>query len=110
MPHPTAIEIEAVRREALGTAEDDGTLTDDDIAYQWAAAGGSLLLAAALACEQLAARAAAHFRWSADGQSIDMTGMQKQYQERADRLRWRASTSGTLALARADESAGAEFA
>jgi len=97
MANPTATEIVAVRREALGTATDDGTLDDEDIAYQWAAAGGSLLLAAALCCEQLASRGAAAFRWSADGQSIDMTGMQKQYQERADRLRWRASaTSGTL--------------
>lgn len=54
---PTADELMAVRREAIGSPLDTTTITDDDITYFWDTGGNeSILLTAALICEMVAAR------------------------------------------------------
>jgi hypothetical protein len=54
---PTADQMVAVRREAIGTPYDTTIIADDDITHYWEEGGAeSVLLTAALCCEMVAAR------------------------------------------------------
>jgi hypothetical protein len=54
---PTADQMTAVRREAIGSPYDTTIIADDDITHYWDEGGAaSVLLTAALCCEMVAAR------------------------------------------------------
>lgn len=107
MSAPTAAEMLAVRREAIGASTDTTTLPDADISYYWENGGdGSVVLTAALCCEMLAAAlSVTTFKWSADGASVDKTMQADALRKRALELRLRAEGggSGSLTITRSED-------
>ncbi len=97
MPPPTATQVLNVRLEAIGDSTDTTLLPDANIVYFWDASGAeAILLTAAVCCENLANKDAASFRWSADGESMDLSQRQKQWRSNAAALRRRYFGSGSV--------------
>lgn len=97
MTAPTAADILNVRLEAIGDSTDTTTLSDPVIVYAWDNGGNeTTLLSAAVCCEILANKDAASFRWSADGESMDLSQRQAQWRRNATALRRRYYGSGSF--------------
>jgi hypothetical protein len=89
---PTALQMTAVRREAIGTATDTTIITDDDITHYWDEGGAqSVLLTAALCCEMVAARVggARVAIASVSGVSVNRQTQPAELRRRASELRRR---------------------
>lgn len=89
---PSADQMTAVRREAIGSPLDTTTITNDDITHYWDEGGAeSVLLTAALCCEMVAARVggARVAIASVSGVSVNRQAQPAELRRRAAELRRR---------------------
>lgn len=105
MATPTEAVVRRIRLYAVGDPLALDELPDETIITCYGdpvTGNGDVEATAAAACDILAAGAAKHFRWSADGASLDMTMRAKQYRDTAEDLRRRISArTGGIVMSRA---------
>jgi hypothetical protein len=89
-------------RVEIGDVEETAALFYDSELTYFLTDEGSVLAAAARACEVLAARYAGSYNFKTDDQSFDRGALSKQYAEQAKRLRAQSGGTTTIAATRID--------
>lgn len=87
---PSASDLDTVRFHLQDTDESDQLLPDEEIQFvidQWEPVTGSLVYAAAVCADRLAAKFAREVSVSGDGVSVGVESLQTKYEQLAMRLR-----------------------